>query len=243
MAGRPGLLAEAAPAATPLPGQTAIGAQPAPASVRQSTQSRCASFCDVPPAQSTRLQRGQDRVSPRSRLYCSLQSRSMPPPLLLASPRARRAVLQPTLSTHRAKQAEMVVHWSYSRVTRCGTRARQKSTSPTLFAQIRRPCKLIWVRLASSPPQFVQGRAAMAQQEPEKAARRGVADVRRKIHPTHEGAGAGGAGASAARPQGAAAARRVLYSVFCMPLTALALAAKARATASDAWCTTQAGAR
>ena len=98
------------------------------------------------------------------------------------------------------------------------------------------------------PPTVVQGRAAMAQQEPEKAARqqserRGVADVRRKTHPAHEGAGAGGAGGSAARPQGAAAARRVLYSVFCMPLTALALAAKARATASDAWCTTQAGAR
>lgn len=88
----------------------------------------------------------------------------------------------------------------------------------------------------------------MAQQEPEKAARqqserRGVADVRRKTHPAHEGAGAGGAGGSAARPQGAAAARRLLYSVFCVPLTALALAAKARATASDAWCTTQAGAR
>ena len=101
-------------------------------------------------------------------------------------------------------------------------------------------CKLIRDRV---PPTVVQGRAAMAQQEPEKAARRGVADVRRKTHPAHEGAGAGGAGGSAARPQGAAAARRVLYSVFCMPLTALALAAKARATASDAWCTTQAGAR
>ena len=102
MAGRPGLLAETAPAATPLPGQTVIGAQPAPASVRQSTQSRCASFCDVPPAQSTRLQRGQHRGSPRSRLYCSLQSRSMPPPCCsprdTGSPRSVAALAVDTTS-------------------------------------------------------------------------------------------------------------------------------------------------